>query len=221
MNKSVSIRNFGDVRSVRVRWEQSAPSVSWGIRERFLIWFISHFWYFVCRVHFFFWPIYLNTFPLWNDYARLANVWGCYTMGGELPFPRLNGWLECPHAGHGIRNSSSLTSLPVLFWEQRKVHTVVTLQPYLPTIINGIKLEFILISPSMSTRENPRGLNSKRPILCWVQGELGEKGAPCNPWIHRAQKMVKSEAEFYSGDSPTLMIIETSAGVGVLSQPLG
>lgn len=155
-------------------------------------------------------PFIWNTFPLWNDYARLANVWGCYTMGRELPFLRLNGWLECPHAGHGIRNSSSLTSLPVLFWEQRKAHTVGTLQLYLPTVINGIKLKFKLISPSMSTRGNPRGLNSKRPILCWVQGELGEKGAPCNPWIHRAQKMVKSEAEFYSGDSPTLMVIETS-----------
>lgn len=142
-------------------------------------WFDSYYIFDILSAVFIssFGPFIWNTFPLWNDYARLANVWGCYTMGRELPFPRLNGWPECPHAGHGIGNFS-LTSLPVLFWEQRKAHTVGTLQPYLPTVIKGIKLEFMLISPSMSTRENPRGLDSKKTNPVLGTGWTGRERSP-------------------------------------------
>lgn len=81
---------------------------------------------------------------------------------------------------------------------------------------------FMPISPSLLTRRNPRGLDSKRPVSSLLgTGWTGRERSPHSPWKYYVISWVPENDEIRGWSlfwryGPTRMAIETSAGVRFL-----
>lgn len=142
------------------------------------MWFLSHFWYFMCPVPPFLWSVYLEQISLvkWLCQADKCLKLTVTKREGSCHFRDLLG-------GWDFLMLDMVWETPLLwpaspsFPESRERH------PCLPTVINGVRLEFMLISPRLLSRGNPRGLDSKglaSPLLgtCWT----GRERSPHSPW---------------------------------------